>query len=137
MPCPDLVGGNTMNPFVVVTRHPALVELLEERGLIPEGTPVKAHATADDVRNMHVIGVLPLSLAAEAASVTEIPLSLTPELRGKELDLATLRQIAGEEVTYHVSISQSKTLLAEAGLACPYCGRVDCVSYTHGDPVCG
>lgn len=89
--------------FVVVTRHPALVQLLEERGLVPAGTPVISHATPDDVRGRDVIGVLPLSLAALAASVTEVPLSLTPDMRGKELDLETLRGIAGAPVTYRVS----------------------------------
>lgn len=88
---------------VVVTRHPALVALLEERGLIPANTPVISHATPDQVAGKDVIGVLPLSLAALANSVTEVPLALTPELRGKELDLETLRSIAGEAVTYKVT----------------------------------
>jgi hypothetical protein len=85
---------------IIVTRHPALVALLRERGLIPDDVRVIDHATPEDVADKHVIGVLPLSLAALALEVTEIPLALTPEMRGKELDLATLRQIAGEAVTY-------------------------------------
>lgn len=88
---------------IVVTRHAALVDLLVERGLIPEGTPVIDHATPADVAGQDVIGVLPLSLAALANSVTEVPLRLTPEMRGKELDLNIIRQIAGEAVTYHVT----------------------------------
>jgi putative CRISPR-associated protein (TIGR02620 family) len=92
-------------PTLVVTRHPALVDLLRERGLLPEGTQVLSHVeTPDLIRGQDVIGVLPMSLAAVAASVTEIPLALTPELRGRELDLATLRQIAGEAVTYRVAV---------------------------------
>lgn len=87
---------------IVVTRHPALVTLLIERGLIEPDTPVIAHATPEEVTGKHVIGVLPLSLAALANSVTEVPLALTSEMRGKELDLATLRAIAGEAVTYKV-----------------------------------
>lgn len=92
-----------MNVDVIITRHPALVALLEERGLVPAGTPVLPHASVEDVRSKHVVGVLPLSLAAEAESVTEVPLALTPDMRGKELDLETLRQIAGEPVTYRVT----------------------------------
>ena len=88
---------------VVVTRHPALVALLRERGLVTGDCKVLDHATSEDVRGQHVIGVLPLSLAALADKVTEIPLALTPELRGKELDLETLRRIAGEAVTYRVT----------------------------------
>lgn len=92
-----------MNNSIVVTRHSALVELLIERGLVQAGTPVITHATPDQVAGKDVIGVLPLSLAALANSVIEVPLALTPELRGKELDLETLRSIAGEAVTYKVN----------------------------------
>lgn len=87
---------------VIVTRHPALVDLLIERGLVQPGSPVISHATPEQVTGKDVIGVLPLSLACLANSVTEIPLALTPELRGKELDIQTLRSIAGEAVTYKV-----------------------------------
>ena len=90
---------------IVVTRHPALVTLLRERGIISADCRVLEHATADDVRDKHVVGVLPLSLAALAAEVTEIPLAITPDMRGKELDLETLRSIAGEAVTYMVTVS--------------------------------
>lgn len=85
---------------LVVTRHPALVELLIEWGMVPSGTCVIEHATAADVRGRDVIGVLPLHLAAEANTVTEIPLALSPHDRGRELDLTRLRKIAGRPVTY-------------------------------------
>lgn len=89
---------------VVVTRHPELLELLLERGVIDGNVVVLSHCTPDDVRGKHVIGVLPLALAALAERVTEIPLALTPELRGKELDLETLRQVSGPAVTYRVEV---------------------------------
>ena len=89
--------------MIVVTRHPALVALLRERGIISDDVTVIAHATPDQVRGQHVIGVMPLSLAALAASVTEVPLALTPDDRGRELDITRLRQIAGEPVTYRVT----------------------------------
>jgi len=94
-----------MKETIVVTRHPALVALLRERGLVAENCRVIEHATADDVRGQHVIGVLPLSLAALANEVTEVPLALTPDMRGKELSIETLRQIAGAQVTYVVTAS--------------------------------
>lgn len=88
---------------IVVTRHPALVTLLIERGLIEPDTPVIAHATPEDVFGKHVFGVLPLWLASYAEIVTEIPLALTEELRERgELDLDTLRAIAGEARSYKV-----------------------------------
>jgi hypothetical protein len=89
--------------MVVITRHPALVGLLTERGIIDGTEPVLTHADAGDVRNQHVIGVLPLSLAAEAASVTEVPLSLAPEDRGQELSLERLREVAGPAKVYTVT----------------------------------
>lgn len=92
----------TMNK-IVVTRHPALIELLRERGLIGDNAPVIQHATPEQIRGRHVIGVLPLSLAVHAASVTEVPLALSPDDRGRELDLPRLREIAGEAVTYQVT----------------------------------
>jgi len=87
---------------VVVTRHPALIDLLVERGIINGSEGVLSHVTSDDVQGWHVVGVLPLALAAEAISVTEVPLSLAPEDRGVELSLERLREIAGEAQTYQV-----------------------------------
>lgn len=88
---------------VVVTRHPALVEYLTELGVVPAGTEVVTHATAEQVRGRHVFGVLPLHLAAEAASVTEVTLRVPAELRGVELTLEQVRQFAGPLVEYKVS----------------------------------
>ena len=89
---------------IVVTRHPALVEYLQEIGLAEEGVEVVTHATPLMVEGRHVCGVLPHSLSCLTISFTEIPLSLTPEMRGKELDLFTLREIAGKPVTYTVEV---------------------------------
>lgn len=88
--------------ILVVTRHPALVDLLIERGIIGRNTPVVAHVGDDDVIGKDVIGVLPLRLAAMANTVTEIPLALTAAHRGVELDLDTIRSIAAEAATYSV-----------------------------------
>lgn len=88
---------------VVVTRHPALVEYLTELGVVHAGTEVVTHATAEQVRGRHVFGVLPLHLAAEAASVTEVTLHVPAELRGVELTLEQVRQFAGPLTTYKVS----------------------------------
>ena len=87
---------------VVITRHKALVEYLLELGLITSETPVISHASQEQVQGKDVIGVLPLSLAKFARSITEIPLSLSPEDRGRELSLDRLREIAGSPTTYSV-----------------------------------
>ena len=87
---------------VVVTRHQALIEYLIELGLITPETPVISHASPDQIKGKDVIGVLPLSLASLAKSITEIPLTLTPEDRGRELSIERLRKIAGNPRTYSV-----------------------------------
>lgn len=87
---------------IVVTRHEGLVAYLREIGLIDASTPVVAHASIETVVGKHVIGVLPLSLAAAATRVTEIPMALPQELRGKELSLEDMRRFAGAPVTYVV-----------------------------------
>jgi hypothetical protein len=91
---------------IVVTRHPSLVALLEERGLVDGTERVVSHATREDIEGNHVIGVLPLSLASAALDVTEVPLALTPEDRGKELGIDRLREIAGDPVTYKVEVTK-------------------------------
>ena len=87
---------------VVVTRHQGLVDLARQRGWVSEDTPVLSHVTPEDVRDRHVFGVLPLSLAAYAASVTEVPLSLPPEWRGWDLTAEETAQVAGNPRHYKV-----------------------------------
>ena len=87
----------------VITRHDALVEYLLEIGLIEQGNyELIVHATPEQIEGQHVIGVLPLHLAAYAASVTEVPLSIPAELRGQELSIDQVRRFAGEPATYIV-----------------------------------
>lgn len=90
---------------VIVTRHAALLELIREKGWAPADAQVIEHVTdKSQIEGKHVIGILPLNLAVHCAAVTEIPMRLPPELRGKELDLATTRQLAGEPVSYKVTL---------------------------------
>ena len=93
-----------MNNTVVVTRHPGLLEVLRERGVIPQSCEdYHSHVTPDLVRGKDVIGILPLSLAAEANSITEITLSLPPEARGKELNADEVRRFMTGVNTYKVT----------------------------------
>ena len=89
---------------VVVTRHQALVDYLIEIGMTGHDTPVISHASKEAVAGKDVIGVLPLRLASVAASVTEVPLALGPEHRGRELTLREVRALAGEPVAYDVRV---------------------------------
>ncbi len=93
-----------MKKKVVITRHQALVAYLREIGLISPTDNVLSYAAAEDVRGRDVIGVLPLRLAALAASITEVPLRVPPAARGRELSLDDVRRLAGEPVRYVVRV---------------------------------
>lgn len=114
-----------MAGYVVVTRHPPLVQVLLERGLIGPEDQVIEHATDDDVRGMNVIGILPLRLAALALSVTEIEMgAMTLEDRqamsgGGHLSLERTRELAGPAVSYVVRTSHGMTTHGP----CVTCGR--------------
>ena len=87
---------------LVVTRHSGLVSFLRSEGIIDEDAEVTPHATAEMVRGRHVIGVLPLDLAAETLSITIVPLALTPDMRGRDLSEDEVRRIAGAPRTFSV-----------------------------------
>ena len=87
----------------VITRHKALLAYLLDKDIIKEGEfKLIEHADYKDVEGRDVIGVLPLQLASYAKSVTEVPLKLTPEMRGKELTFEEVEKVAQEPVQYIV-----------------------------------
>ncbi len=91
-----------MKKQLIVTRHNGLVEYLKQERIVGNDVEVIAHASPEVVTGRHVIGVLPHSLSCLTASFTEVPLSLPPELRGKELTAEDVRKYAGKPVTYIV-----------------------------------
>jgi hypothetical protein len=88
---------------VIITRHEALKDMLIQDGYVPADTPVISHATPEDLKGKHVYEVLPLHLASEAETVTEVPMKLREDQRGRELSLEETREAAGQPVTYRVS----------------------------------
>lgn len=87
----------------VVTRHKALVSYLLDKNIIKEGEyKLIEHADYKDVEGQNVIGVLPLQLASYAKSITEVPLKLTHQMRGKELTFDEVEKVAEEPVQYIV-----------------------------------
>ena len=87
----------------VITRHKALLAYLLDKDIIKEGEyKLIEHADYKDVECQDVIGVLPLQLASYAKSVTEVPLKLTPEMRGKELTFEEVEMVAEKPVQYIV-----------------------------------
>lgn len=89
---------------IVVTRHPALVEYLKERGVIDNDVEVVDHATAEIVKGKHVIGVLPTHLAALTGKYTNVGLNVPKELRGEELTLEQVRQYASTPTDYEIRV---------------------------------
>jgi len=87
---------------VIVTRHKSMIEYLINIGLIDSGDLVLEHASPEDVEGKDVIGVLPLSLACLASSITEIPLKTPRSLRGYELTLKDIEELADRPVKYVV-----------------------------------
>ena len=89
------------NPLIV-TRHKALVSVLESDFGLTDMEVIE-HATAELVRDRHVIGILPIHLAAETKTFTTLSLNTPIELRGVELTEEQIRQYMGELVTYKVN----------------------------------
>lgn len=96
---------------LVITRHAPLVALLRERGTIDDTTPVLEHASASDVAGKHVLGVLPHHLSSKCASITEVPMSLTPAdreaMQRGDMSLERTREVAGDPMTYYVSTERT------------------------------
>jgi putative CRISPR-associated protein (TIGR02620 family) len=86
--------------LVIVTRHAGLAQWLNSRGY--NGRVVE-RATPSDVLNKHVIGKLPMHLAAITASVTNIHVPNVPEdKRGQELTASELDKYLAYMRTYIV-----------------------------------
>jgi putative CRISPR-associated protein (TIGR02620 family) len=93
-----------MSKNLIVTRHATLIEWLRLRGI--EGDVI-AQATADDILGRDVYGILPLWLAAEANSVTEVTMpGLTLEARkrvnGGDFSVAEMDEWGAEMRTFIV-----------------------------------
>lgn len=85
---------------LIVTRHSGLVEWLKRHGI--EGV-VKPQVTPADVEGKHVIGVLPLALAARAVSITTVDMpGLRPDQRGVDLTPEEMDAAGATLATYTV-----------------------------------
>ena len=84
---------------LIVTRHSGLLVYLRGMGVTAPAIP---HADPKDVRGKHICGVVTLSLAAHAKSVTVVPLRITNDMRGRELTYDEVRMTAGKPQRYVV-----------------------------------
>lgn len=88
---------------IIVTRHPALLDLLAEKGIAPKDAEVLSHVRdPSEIAGARVIGNLPLHLAAQAELVVSVTLDIPPERRGDELTLEDLRGMYRGHATYRV-----------------------------------
>ena len=83
----------------IITRHKALLVYLRGIGVKAPAVP---HAEPKDVKGKNICGVVPLSLAAHAKSVTVVPLHLKAEMRGRELTYDEVRMTADNPQRYVV-----------------------------------
>lgn len=101
---------------IIVSRHPAAVEWLSnllggelspqhDHLVMPNGAtvPIRASATAADVRGKTAVGNLPLFLAAEAASMYTIEFAGAPP-RGREYGAADMAA-AGAKLEHYVVLT--------------------------------
>jgi len=107
------------------------VQLIHESFPETKTAEVVAHATPDNVRGKHVIGVLPLGLAALAESVTEAQLELAPEDRGRELNLDETRARLKGWYKYTIKGEQIRFFPAEGNFPT---GDFGVISLTKGQP---
>lgn len=68
--------------MIIVSRHAGAVAWLRQRGI--HGRVIE-HATIEQIAGQHIVGNLPLHLAAQTASVTAIEMDVPPEMRGIDL----------------------------------------------------
>lgn len=76
-----------MDVDLVVSRHRATIVALTVLGFIKSDTPVMESVAPDDVRGKHVMGNLPLHLAAEADTITTFRLPRPRLVDGKTTEL--------------------------------------------------
>lgn len=94
-------GGPGALAPVAVNRHEVIVDILRERGVVGDEMEVVSESAAA-VRGRDVFGVLPLSLAAEARSVTTVSVSASAVDAGFPWDAGRVRERAGGVGRYMV-----------------------------------
>jgi hypothetical protein len=87
---------------IIVSRHPATVEFVRAERPEFADAAVLASVTPDDVRGAHVIGNLPLHLAALCGRYEAVEFSGTPP-RGAEYGIDEMRRSGAYLAEYKVT----------------------------------
>lgn len=74
-----------MKKTKIVTRHPGALEWLARHHPELGNAEIISHASAGDLEDSIVIGVLPVNLAALCPEYWHMSMNVPPEYRGKEL----------------------------------------------------
>lgn len=68
---------------IIVTRHTGLIQWLKSHGIV--GDVISHVESPEQIQGKDVVGVLPLHLAAVAASVATVEMTLPADKRGVDL----------------------------------------------------
>ena len=85
---------------LIVTRHPALVQYLKDKGYIDDSVEHLTFAAIADVKDKHVFGILPNWLACHTDKFTEVQLRLPTGKRATELTMDEIKFYANKPRTY-------------------------------------
>ena len=85
---------------IIVTRHTGLIQWLKSHGIV--GDVISHVEFPDQIRGKDVVGVLPLHLAAVAASVTTVEMTLPADKRGVDLTPEEMDSFGAIMHTYSV-----------------------------------
>lgn len=87
---------------IIVTRHPAVEKYIRESDLVPQDTPCYPSVTENFVQGKHIIGIVPMHIAAAAELFTEVKITLRRGVEPRELSLDELRASVKQVRTYSV-----------------------------------
>jgi len=87
----------------IVTRYQSFAQYLKEYGLAPSDAIVVEKLHPKDAKGAHVIGRVPLWVACEAETVTNVPM-LNSKSRNKPMSIDEIAKVAGEPTVYRVRV---------------------------------
>ena len=96
---------------IIVTKHKAVEQFIRESGLVPGYVKCHKSVTPNFIKDKHVYGILPLSLAAEAELFTEVKITLPKSEKNKRLSLEELKPLVKGVVTYTVKKIKEEEIL--------------------------
>ncbi len=91
---------------IIVTKHEAIAKYIRASGLAPAETPCYSSVSPAFVKGCHVLGIVPLSIAACAELFTEVKVTLPPSAYDKELTFDQVCAVIKEVRTYKIQLEK-------------------------------